>query len=220
MINISKRLKMLAKYAYGMGTVADIGCDHALLDIYLIENNYCGKVICSDINPKPLENAKKNIKKYGYEKRISVIMANGISHLNHKVDLAFLAGMGGILICNILEHKNIENLERIVIQANSDVYIVRKFLMVNGFRIVEEKIFQDKDIYYSVIYAIKGKESLSEIELTYGPVNIKKRDEEFIEFLHKQKNHYQNLLTEVPKASNRYAEICKEIEVINSMLNS
>ena len=36
---ISKRLKSLVKYINKENKIIDIGCDHALLDIYLIKNN-------------------------------------------------------------------------------------------------------------------------------------------------------------------------------------
>ena len=40
MINmVSNRLKSLAKFVNINDKVIDVGCDHALLDIYLIKNN-------------------------------------------------------------------------------------------------------------------------------------------------------------------------------------
>ena len=38
MINLSKRLKEIANLMDKNSVIADIGCDHALLDIYLIQN--------------------------------------------------------------------------------------------------------------------------------------------------------------------------------------
>ena len=39
MINLSKRLSKIACMVKENSVIADIGCDHALLDIYLLKNN-------------------------------------------------------------------------------------------------------------------------------------------------------------------------------------
>ena len=65
MINmISNRLKSLVKYIDKSDLVIDIGCDHALLDVYLIKNNIINNVIVSDISSNALNQGKENIKKY------------------------------------------------------------------------------------------------------------------------------------------------------------
>ena len=52
--------------------MVDIGCDHGLLDIYLVQTNKNIKVIASDINKNALSNAIKNIKKYKLEITLSL----------------------------------------------------------------------------------------------------------------------------------------------------
>ena len=64
MIKISKRLSSIAKYVKDDSSIVDIGCDHALLDIFLAINNKNIEITASDINPEALKNAKKNIQKY------------------------------------------------------------------------------------------------------------------------------------------------------------
>ena len=64
MIKLSARLKALANFIDDNSNVVDIGCDHGLLDIYLIQNKNNIKVIASDVNINALNNAKSNIKKY------------------------------------------------------------------------------------------------------------------------------------------------------------
>ena len=63
MIKLSPRLETIANLVPVNSNVIDVGCDHALLDIYLYENNISNKIIASDINPNALKNAKENIKK-------------------------------------------------------------------------------------------------------------------------------------------------------------
>ena len=73
MINLSKRLKKIADYIPENSRIVDIGCDHALLDIYLVQTKKTNQIIASDINPNALKNAKKNIKKYNLEDKIKTI---------------------------------------------------------------------------------------------------------------------------------------------------
>ena len=68
MIKISKRLEAISSLLPINSNIIDIGCDHALLDIYIFQNNIANKIIASDINPNALKNANANIKKYKLEK--------------------------------------------------------------------------------------------------------------------------------------------------------
>ena len=60
---ISNRLKSLCKYVEKTDKIIDIGCDHALLDIYLIKNKYSDYLIVSDIHEDALKSGIDNIKK-------------------------------------------------------------------------------------------------------------------------------------------------------------
>ena len=77
-MKISKRLISLAKLVDKKDKVADIGCDHALLDIYLIENKIISKALACDINEKALNIGIENIKKHQLEKQIKTKLGDGI----------------------------------------------------------------------------------------------------------------------------------------------
>jgi len=65
MINmISNRLKSLAKYVNINDKAIDVGCDHALLDIYLVKNNIVNNIIVSDVSKSAIDAGINNIKKY------------------------------------------------------------------------------------------------------------------------------------------------------------
>ena len=59
MIKLSNRLAAIASLVPLKSSVIDIGCDHALLDIYLYQNKQVEKIIASDINENALNNAKE-----------------------------------------------------------------------------------------------------------------------------------------------------------------
>ena len=60
-MKINNKLKKIAELVPSNSFLLDVGCDHALLDIYLTDKNV--KSIASDINDLPLSKAYKNIKK-------------------------------------------------------------------------------------------------------------------------------------------------------------
>ena len=63
-MKISNRLKEISDYISPFDRVIDIGCDHALLDIYLCELYDDINIIVSDIHEGAIKQAKKNIEKY------------------------------------------------------------------------------------------------------------------------------------------------------------
>ena len=65
-MQIRKRLKAIASLVPKGAKVIDIGCDHALLDVYLTLYNQ-NKCIASDVNKNAYEIAKSNIKKYNLD---------------------------------------------------------------------------------------------------------------------------------------------------------
>ena len=67
---LSKRLKSLVKYVLKTDNIIDIGCDHALLDIYLVKNGIIEKLIVSDVHKEALNCGISNIKKEGLTEKI------------------------------------------------------------------------------------------------------------------------------------------------------
>ena len=63
-MNLDNRLKRITDFIPSDSYILDVGCDHALLDIYLALNRNNVKLIASDINENPLKIAKENIKMF------------------------------------------------------------------------------------------------------------------------------------------------------------
>ena len=110
-MKLSKRLLTIADLI-DTKNVIDVGCDHALLDIYLTEK----QLNCrgTDISSKVLENAKNNVKKYNLEKKIPLILTNGLENIKiRRVERA----MSKILI--IEDEESIAELERDYLEISS-----------------------------------------------------------------------------------------------------
>ena len=60
-MKINDRLKLIGDLVKANSFCLDVGCDHALLDIYLVKRNKNIKAIASDVAEGPLDIAKNNI---------------------------------------------------------------------------------------------------------------------------------------------------------------
>ena len=81
-IQLSNRLQAVVDLVSKGAKVADVGCDHAYISIYMIEQGIAGHVVAMDVNKGPLERAKDNIKEHGLNDQIETRLSNGIKELN------------------------------------------------------------------------------------------------------------------------------------------
>ncbi|MDE7385308.1 MAG: class I SAM-dependent methyltransferase, partial [Anaeroplasmataceae bacterium] len=128
------RIKRIASLCKGSKVVCDIGCDHAYALVYAIKEYGVEQGIAADIAEGPLSNARKTIEEYHLEKQIKTILSDGFDAINSdSFDTAILAGMGGILICDILKRAlpKLRN-KKLILEANSDIYRIRDLLIHNG----------------------------------------------------------------------------------------
>jgi len=214
---ISNRLKNIYNFIDRKDKVIDVGCDHALLSIYLYLNKKNKYIVASDINKKPLEKAIQNIKKYNIEDKIKVVCQDGIENV-FKCDTAVLSGMGTNTILKILNNKNVKKLNKLIISSNNDYYLLRKVMNKKGFCIEEETIVYEKGKYYPIIVYKRGNEHLKKIELEYGPILLKEKDYVFLKYIDQEKNKKLKIYKSLP---NKYIfkklRIKKEIKSLNKI---
>ena len=190
MIKISDRLKSLVPYVESEDIVMDVGCDHALLDIYLVENKILNKMYVCDVNPNALQNGIDNIKKSGLEKQIIPILGYGIERsAEYNVDTLIISGMGSKNIISILESPNLNRVYKLILQSNNNHYELRKFLTQKSFNIVQEDIVKDGKKTYINIIAVHDMypKEYTEKEYEFGPILIKDK---------KNINYFRDLLEE------------------------
>lgn len=196
MIKLSKRLSKIASYVDEKDNVLDIGCDHALLDIYL-STKYNKTYYASDLRESALDMARSNIKKYNAE-NVILKCGNGLDVLNDNinVDTVVIAGMGYISIINILKHiKYLKKINKLIIQSNTNSEIIRKFIIKNGFYIENESIVLDKNIYYIISCYKRGKKKYKAIDKEVGIMN----DKELLDYIEVEIKKNKILLSIVPK---------------------
>ncbi len=161
-INLSIRMKMNASLVPDKSRVADIGCDHGYVAMWLLKEKHCERVIATDVNEGPLKRAKKNIEAMKMADDIELRLGDGLQVLEpNEVDAILVAGMGGMLICEMLSSSPeiLAGVNTLVLQPQSDVEEVRRHLHKVGFRIEKESICMEDGKYYIAIRAVPGEES-------------------------------------------------------------
>lgn len=190
MIRLSARLEVVAACVSPVDTVADIGTDHAYLAVRLIEAHRAQRVIASDINQGPVDNALETVLRHGMTDRIQVICAPGLEGLTVPVDTIVIAGMGGMLITQILEEGRMVAMDarRLVLQPMTAGDVLRRYLLERGWTLVSERIAVEGEKFYEIIMAEPGTAALWERSIDYeiSPVLIQNSDEHVLAFIQRK----------------------------------
>lgn len=204
---MTPRLLAVAKMIKNSKSVADIGTDHAYVPVYLVANNIVESAVAMDINEGPLKRAEENIKRFLLTDKIKTRLSDGLSKLeNNEVDTVIIAGMGGVLINNILKKdaKRLTSVKSFVLQPMTAIYETRKYLAENGFKITDEKLAKEDDKIYTIILAERGEMVVSDdINFHVGECLIKNKDEILPELLDGKIYEYEKALTSMKNTNNQ-----------------
>ena len=153
---LSNRLLACCDFINPGSRVADIGCDHGYLGIYLLTKNIASSVIASDINEQPLNSAVQNAKKYAVEDKIAFYLSNGVQSIPLDFDTLVCAGMGADTMISILDAAPWlkDRKYRLILQCQSRRPELRKYLYAQGYRICRETLAQDGKFIYPVLECV------------------------------------------------------------------
>jgi tRNA (adenine22-N1)-methyltransferase len=183
---ISERLKTLSSLVPPARSLADVGCDHGYLLIEVFQKYGLDYAIAIDNKEKPLKRAHDNLSKYPFIPNIRFSLSDGLQDLKEEVEAVVIAGMGGMLIIDILRNGLNRHLQaKYILQANRNHYELRKFLYEYSMEIVSEKIIFEDGQYYEIIVAKRTTERLNyrEEDFIFGPILRKERPKVFIQKL-------------------------------------
>ncbi len=213
---LSLRLSSLTKFVNYNDKIIDIGCDHALLDIFLVKNDLVKSIIASDVNSQALDSGIKNIENEGLSDKIEARLGDGLNVLTEKdnIDTVIISGMGTNTIMGILNNDHLKNINKLIIQSNNDHTMLRKYVTKLGFFIKSEEYFQDNKKNYINIVFVRGNKKYSKIDLTYGP--ILKHNKPYLEF---EINNIEKIEGLIPKNKILlHLRLKKEKRVLNKLL--
>jgi len=212
MIKISSRLKDIINHLEFTENIIDIGCDHAKLAIYLIQNNYYKEIYVSDNKKNAINNAKINIKDNLLENSIISLCGDGLEVIsNPDINTIIISGLGTDTILSILNNKKIDQVNKIIVQSNNHHYKLRSEIENIGYQIIKETVVLDNSKYYVTISFVKGNNKLSNIQLKYGIHNNIKYLEHLLE-------NTKNLRKKLKRSTEEYEKSLEEESVLTSII--
>ena len=150
---LSSRLLACAGFVSPGDRVADVGCDHGYLSIYLLTQGIARSVIASDVNEQPLLSAVHNAEKYGGRDRMEFYLSDGVRGIPRDFNTMVCAGMGADTMISILEAALWlrSSQYRLILQCQSKTPSLRQYLSESGWRIAEETVLRDGRFLYTVM---------------------------------------------------------------------
>lgn len=225
-MKLSPRLKTIADLVPKNSIVADVGTDHGYIPIYLITNNISKKIIATDINKGPLDNAKESIEEYKLTNYIETRLGSGLKPIEPKeIDVVIIAGMGGLLIRDILQEniKKTKTIDTLILQPMIAAEEVRIWLENNNYIILKEKLAKEDNKIYEIILAKKGHMEISDsIYYEIGPKLMENKEVYLKDLINLKIRKYENILTRVEnekseKAKTKKDECIKKLEKLQEM---
>ncbi|MDB8804267.1 tRNA (adenine(22)-N(1))-methyltransferase [Romboutsia sp. 1001216sp1] len=208
-MKLTDRLLKIASLVTKGKKIADIGTDHGYIPVHLLNEGNIDFAILADVNKGPLENARKEVRHNNLIDKVDLRLGSGIEVLKKcEVDEVIIAGMGGILISELLE-ANIEvaqSTEKFILQPMQAQKELRKYLLNNGYEILDEVLVrEDFRIYEIIVAKYTGKNTNVEDEIFYEVGNklIENKDELLNEFIDKRIHTYTSILNKLEGKSGK-----------------
>lgn len=224
-----QRLKTIIHFIEKNSIVADIGTDHGVVPIYLIEENIAKKVIATDISKPSLEKLENKLQEKAGSLNIETRCSDGLKQiLPFEVDTIIISGMGGVLIEEILSHfiETAKTASTLILQPNNAVDHLRRWLLYNGFYIENEKDLFENRKYYTILCVKRGLDKpYTETEYKFGRRLIENQSIVLKKYLIHLKDEKSSILTKLnsigsSSASERINELQKDINEINEVIEA
>ena len=163
---LSDRLCKLCEAVPVCEHLADVGCDHGYVSIELVRTGKVQHVLALDVNEGPLERARENVLAAGLGNRIELRLSDGLhnTEADRHFDTVLIAGMGGRLMKDILTEgiEKVRDATWLVLQPQSEIFLVREFLSSEGYGILREVCMEDRGKFYFIILAANRRSDTDE----------------------------------------------------------
>lgn len=195
---LSKRLSAIADMVDKGAYLADVGSDHALLPIELVERGTIDWAMAIDNKIGPFLRMKEAVDQKKLSAHIICSKSDGISEINESVDTLAICGMGGLLAIKILEEgkRKLPQIKSIILDPHRDLVKVRTAVVSMGFKIQDETLVYEDKIHYVIMKFVKGTPTspYTYADILLGPILRQKREPLFLEWLEIQRKHLSDLL--------------------------
>ena len=220
-MKLNERLKKIGDLVPLSSYPLDIGCDHALLTIYLTKERSIEKALAADNKEGPLQMAKVNIANYHLEDKIELILADGLDAYRKGVSVVTISGMGGLTINKIIDkgRKYLKYINTFILSPNNYTIAVKRKLKRYGYYISDEYVVKDKNKIYQIMVFTKGKKYYSYKKLFLGPVLMTRREPLVKEYYLNELKMKQQLLKIMPSSFTSKRRLLKrEIKYLEAII--
>ncbi|MDQ7790685.1 MAG: class I SAM-dependent methyltransferase [Clostridia bacterium] len=224
---LGERLRVIAALVPLSTRLADIGTDHALLPMYLVEEGTCPQVVAVEKAAGPLQAARKAVRDAGLDRYIDVREGDGLEPLSPgEVDTVVIAGMGGQTIAAVLDQAPaavIKGVKRLVLQPMNRASALREWLYGHGWRLIDEELVAESGRLYEIIAAEPGEASSpDDVVLELGPLLWKNRHPLLCDHLAGLIEKYTKILEGMDRAlasdADKKAEIGARVQRLKEMM--
>ena len=234
-IHLSKRLKALANMVTDGNRLADIGTDHGYIPIYLCQTGKIPSALAMDIGKGPLQQAQTHIAEHGLSEQIKTRLSDGMAALQFgEADTILIAGMGGGRVMKILSEgaEKLTGKEELILQPQSEIALVREFLRVRNFQILNEDMILEDGKYYPMMKVSQQKAAEQtkilpqEVADAFGPVLLQKRHPVLKEWLERELRTTNSVIEQLSaqpdheRIRNRMQQVnCKKTLILEALKN-
>lgn len=190
-MQLSLRLSAIAEMVTEGNRLVDVGCDHGYLPVNLIQKQKIPSAIAADVGKGPLSRAQEHIEQYGLGKYIETRLSDGLREIREgEGDTLVIAGMGGPLMERILTDGKevLRSFKELILQPQSDIGHVRRFLFANGYQIMEENSVLEDGKFYFIMKAAAGIKVpvWKDEELEFGKLLLEKKHPVLRQYLERE----------------------------------
>ena len=225
---LSERLQAVARMVTPGLKVADVGCDHGYLAIYLIKNKISPHVIAMDLRCGPLERAMQHVQEADLAPDIEIRLSDGLTELKEgEVESVVMAGMGGPLMIEIMQKGEdiCDEVNEFILQPQSEIDKVRHYLEDNQYRIISEDIVYEDGKFYPMMKVIHGDMKLErEIYYRFGKILLREEHPVLRAYLRNERRQllaiYEDLKTSetTERVEERLKEVSTDIAIVDEAI--
>ncbi len=219
---LTKRMRTITNCINNANTLADIGCDHGNVAVFAVLEGRAKKAIACDISAPSLKKAEELAEKKGLFNKITARVGDGLTVLEPKeADAIVIAGMGGLLIQEILQGKEsvAKGANILVLSPNKNAKELRQFLAAGGYEILRDQIVLEKGKFYAVISATPGNVWEEEEDFYYeiGRKAIENKEEYLQEYLQYKLNEASRIKEQMQDGNAGEKNVCMVEEKIKKI---
>lgn len=196
------RLETIIELAKKYNSLADIGCDHGQVGLFLVKNKLVNKMISADISLKCLNKSKDLFNLNGLVDYYDGRVGDGLAPINDaEVETVIIAGMGGDLVCNIVraDEAKTKSFKNFIIQPMTNPDAVRKCFYKLGYGIKKDLIVVEGDKFYFLMEFSNETETKAESDWYYTSSLLRDGGMEYENFIESSIKENANIIELIAK---------------------